>query len=82
MHWPGDQHETFDGLRAGRRYRLIQSTGKAEAVPARKKRVTLSPSELEASEGSARAAVRLASTPVAPVPRDQRRPSAGRALAT
>ncbi|TDI48646.1 MAG: tetratricopeptide repeat protein [Acidobacteria bacterium] len=67
VHWPAGESETFDGLRAGHRYRLVQGVGQAEAVPARKGRVTLSPSVLAPQQGSARAGVRLASRPPTPV---------------
>ncbi len=67
VHWPGGGTERFDGLRAGRRYRLVQSTGVAERVADRARRVTLDASVLETGQGSARAAVRLASRPALPV---------------
>ncbi|MEE8411667.1 MAG: tetratricopeptide repeat protein [Acidobacteriota bacterium] len=67
VHWPAREPETYDGLRAGHRYRLVQGEGHAEAVPARKGRVMLSPSVLAPQQGSARAGVRLASRPPTPV---------------
>jgi len=65
--WPGGDRETFTGLRAGRRYRLVQSSGKAEAIPARKGRMKLSPTVLPLQQGTSRAGVRLASRPPGPV---------------
>ena len=67
VYWPGGESETFTGLRAGRRYRLVQSEGDAQAIPPRKKRVKLSASVLATEQGPARVAVRLASRPPAPL---------------
>ena len=67
VHWPGGEPETFVGLRAGQRYRLVQAAGRAETIPARTGRVKLSPSVLAAQQTTARAGVRLASRPPTPV---------------
>ncbi|NIL99796.1 MAG: tetratricopeptide repeat protein [Acidobacteria bacterium] len=67
VHWPGGKPETFNGLQAGQRYRLVQSSGKIEPVERRKRKVELAAAVLAAEQGSARAAVRLASRPAAPV---------------
>jgi len=67
VHWPGGEPETFRGLKAGRRYQLVQGDGKAVAVAPRAKPIKLFPTVLASPQGSARAGVRLASRPPAPI---------------
>ena len=67
VHWPGGDREEFTDLQADGRYRLVEGNGTSEPLPAGKRQLQLSPSELAAPPKSARANVWLASR--VPLPR-------------
>ena len=66
VRWPGTGSETFAGIEAGGRYRIVQGSGRAEAVPARPRRAALTPRAQEAPAATTGARVVLAPRPPAP----------------
>ena len=66
VHWPGGGSETFAGVLAGGRYRIVQGNGRAEAVAAAMRGRTLSPSDQEPPAPTTGARVVLAPRPPAP----------------
>ncbi len=66
VRWPGGGRETFAGVEAGRRYRIVQGSGRAEAVPAPPGRTRLTPRAQEAPAATTGARVVLAPRPPAP----------------
>jgi tetratricopeptide (TPR) repeat protein len=62
VRWPGGEPERFEGIESGGRYRLVQGSGRAEALPARGA-VRLSPGVSQAEPESARARIVLAARP-------------------
>ena len=69
VRWPGGQAETFAGLQADARYRLIQGSGEAEVWIPPHRSVALTPRKLEAADnGSGSVHVRLSSrVPIGPM---------------
>lgn len=59
VRWPGSSVETFTGLKAGTRYRLVQGSGRAEPVPLRQPATQLRPSLPSVPDISERARVVL-----------------------
>ena len=66
VHWPGGGSETFAGVEAGDRYRIVQGSGRAEAVPAPPGRTPLTPRAQEPPAPTTGARVVLAPRPPAP----------------
>ncbi len=64
--WPGGGSETFVGVEAGGRYRIVQGRGRAEAVPALPRRSPLEPREQVVPTPTTGARVVLAPRPPAP----------------
>ncbi len=66
VRWPGGGGETFAGVAPGGRYRIIQGSGRAEAVPAPPGRPPLMPRAQEPPAPTTGARVVLAPRPPAP----------------
>ena len=66
VRWPGGGGETFAGVAPGGRYRIVQGSGRAEAVPAPPGRPTLMPRAQEPPAPTTGARVVLAPRPPAP----------------
>ena len=66
VRWPGGGSETFAGVEAGGRYRIVQGSGRAEALPARPGRAPLTPRAQEPPAATTGARVVLAPRPPAP----------------
>ena len=66
VRWPGGGSETFAGVEAGGRYRIVQGSGRAEAAPARPRPAPLTPRAQEAPAATTGARVVLAPRPPAP----------------
>ena len=50
VHWPGQRAETFSGLQANTRYRLVEGSGRAVPVPPRSASLKLAASDLQEPE--------------------------------
>ena len=61
VNWPGGDTETFHGVSANGRFRLVQSTGNAELWPANARQINLKPSHLDKLTPTAKANIWLAS---------------------
>ncbi len=66
VHWPGGRSETFAGVEAGGRYRIVQGSGRAEAVPLPAGRTPLAPRAQEPPAATTGARVVMAPRPPAP----------------
>lgn len=66
VRWPGGGSETFAGVEAGGRYRIVQGSGRAETLPARPGRAPLTPRAQEPPAATTGARVVLAPRPPAP----------------
>ncbi len=66
VRWPGAGSETFAGVEAGGRYRIVQGSGRVEAVPAPPGRTPLMPRAQEPPPPTTGARVVLAPRPPAP----------------
>ncbi len=66
VRWPGAGNETFTGVEAGGRYRIVQGSGRAEASPAPPRRTPLTPRAQEPLAPTTGARVVLAPRPPAP----------------
>ncbi|MYA08936.1 MAG: tetratricopeptide repeat protein [Holophagales bacterium] len=66
VRWPGGGSETFAGVEAGGRYRVVQGSGRPEAAPARPRRAPLTPRAQEPPAATTGARVVLAPRPPAP----------------
>ena len=66
IHWPGGGSETFTGVEAGGRYRIVQGSSRAEPVPAPRGRTSLTPRAQERPAPTTGARVVLAPRPPAP----------------
>lgn len=66
VHWPGGGSETFVGIQAGGRYRIVQGSGQAEAVPPPPGRTPLAPRAQEPPAPTTGARVVLAPRPPTP----------------
>ncbi|MCY3934121.1 MAG: tetratricopeptide repeat protein [Acidobacteria bacterium] len=66
VHWPGGGNETFAGVAAGGRYRIVQGRGMAEAPPAPPRRTPLVPRSQEPPAPTTGSRVVLAPRPPAP----------------
>ena len=72
VHWPGAGRETFSGIAAGGRYRIVQGSGRAARAPARRRQPALEPGEQQPPAPTTGARVVLAPRP--PSPRFSLRP--------
>ena len=66
VRWPGGGSETFSGVEAGGRYRIVQGSGGAEAVPGPPRQTPLMPRAQEPPAATTGARVVLAPRPPAP----------------
>ncbi|MXX75806.1 MAG: tetratricopeptide repeat protein [Holophagales bacterium] len=66
VHWPGGGSETFASVEAGGRYRIVQGSGRTEAVPGPTGRTPLIPRVQEPPAPTTGARVVLAPRPPAP----------------
>ena len=66
VHWPGGGRETLSGVEAGRRYRIVQASGRAEPGPAPARRTPLDPRAQAPPVATTGARVVLAPRPPAP----------------
>ena len=64
--WPGGGNETFSGVVAGGRYRIVQGSGMAEPAPARPRPSALEPREQQVPAPTTGSRVVLAPRPPAP----------------
>ena len=64
--WPGGGSETFAGVTAGGRYRIVQGSGRAEPAPARPRPAALEPREQQVPAPTTGSRVVLAPRPPAP----------------
>ncbi len=66
VHWPGAGRETFSGIAAGGRYRIVQGSGRAAPAPARRRQTALEPGEQQPPAPITGARVVLAPRPPSP----------------
>ncbi len=66
VHWPGGGSETFAGLEAGGRYRIVQGAGRGASEPARQRPAALEPREQQVPAPTTGSRVVLAPRPPAP----------------
>ncbi len=66
VHWPGGGSETFSGVQAGDRYRIVQGSGRAVPEPAPTRDRTLEPGDQQPPAASTGSRVVLAPRPPAP----------------
>ncbi len=66
VHWPGAGRETFSGIAAGGRYRIVQGSGRAAPEPARRRQPALEPGEQQPPASTTGARVVLAPRPPSP----------------
>ena len=64
--WPGGGSETFAGVAAGGRYRIVQGSGRGEPAPARPRPAALEPREQQVPAPTTGSRVVLAPRPPAP----------------
>ena len=66
VHWPGAGRETFGGIAAGGRYRIVQGSGRAAPAPVRRRQSALEPGEQQPPAPTTGARVVLAPRPPSP----------------
>ena len=66
VHWPGAGMETFSGIEAGGRYRIVQGSGRAAPAPSRARPRALAPGDQQPPAPSTGSRVVLAPRPPAP----------------
>ena len=66
VHWPGAGRETFSGIAAGGRYRIVQGSGRAAPAPVRRRQSALEPGEQQPPAPTTGARVVLAPRPPSP----------------
>ena len=66
VRWPGGGEETFTALKANRRYRIVEGTGRAQPLPTTARKVNLRVSSVDPEPSTTKSAVFLAMGPDVP----------------